>query len=117
MNRRTFLNLAASSALPAAGASTNRRPNFLIIMADQHRAGLTRATGGTLDTMPALDRLAASGASFDRAYTPAPLCVPARVSMLTGRWPHAHRVRQNSAPGAAVFQTDLFQLTRGNGYR
>jgi arylsulfatase A-like enzyme len=116
MNRRTFLNLAASSALPAAGAS-NRRPNFLIVMADQHRAGLTRATGGTLDTMPALDRLAASGASFDRAYTPAPLCVPARVSMLTGRWPHAHRVRQNSAARFASYSKDLFDVAREAGYK
>ena len=104
---------AASQALPQSGA----KPNILVIMADQHRFGLTRASGFPLDTMPTLDGLAARGVSFDRAYTTAPLCVPARISMLTGRWPHAHRVRQNSAPGAAVFEADLFQLTRGYGYR
>ena len=123
-NRRDLLKLlsagAAASAGPAAPLAPQQsgaKPNILVIMADQHRAGLTRAGGFPLDTMPTLDGLAARGVSFDRAYTTAPLCVPARVSMLTGRWPHAHRVRQNSAPNAAVFQSDLFQLTRAAGYR
>jgi arylsulfatase A-like enzyme len=92
-------------------------PNILVIMADQHRAGLTRRSGFPLDTMPNLDRLAETGVAFERAYTTAPLCVPARVSMLTGRWPHAHRVRQNSAPHAAVFEKDLFQVAKAKGYR
>src|SRR5262249_35076012 len=120
--RRDVLKLfSAAAAAPAtptqAQPQSGSRPNILVIMADQHRFGLTRAGGFPLDTMPTLDGLAAGGVSFDRAYTTAPLCVPARISMLTGRWPHAHRVRQNSAASAAVFETDLFQLTRSNGYR
>jgi arylsulfatase A-like enzyme len=120
--RRDILKLlsagAAASAAPSqASQQPGAQPNILVIMADQHRAGLTRAGGFPLDTMPTLDRLSSRGVSFERAYTTAPLCVPARISMLTGRWPHAHRVRQNSAPNAAVFQSDLFQLTRGAGYR
>ena len=85
-------------------------------MSDQHRAGLTRRTGFPLDTMPSLDRMMARGVSFNRAYTTAPLCVPARTSLLTGRWPHAHRVRQNSAPKAAIFTKDLFQVAKEKGY-
>ncbi len=46
------------------------RPNVVIVMADQHRAGLTRRSGFPLDTMPALDRLAGRGVAFDRAYCP-----------------------------------------------
>jgi arylsulfatase A-like enzyme len=121
--RRDILKLFSAGAAASAAAplptppQPASKPNILVIMADQHRFGLTRASGFPLDTMPALDRLGASGVSFDRAYTTAPLCVPARISLLTGRWPHAHRVRQNSAPGAAVFESDLFRLTRGNGYR
>ena len=86
-------------------------------MSDQHRAGLTRRSGFPLDTMPTLDRLAHGGVAFDRAYTTAPLCVPARVSLLTGRWPHAHRVRQNSAARFALFEKDLFQVCHDHGYR
>ena len=64
--RRDFLkSAAAGAALPAAPAP--RRPNIIIVMADQHRAGLTKRTGYPLDTMPALDRLAARGVAFDRA--------------------------------------------------
>lgn len=107
----------ASAARPDATIAEVQEPNIVIIMADQHRAGLTRATGFPLDSMPALDSLASRGVSFDRAYTTAPLCVPARVSMLTGRWPHAHRVRQNSAARFAVYQQDLFQVCRQHGYR
>lgn len=119
--RRALLKLmtggALAPAIKAARAPALDRPNILIIMADQHRAGLTRRSGFPLDTMPALDRLAAAGVAFERAYTTAPLCVPARVSLLTGRWPHAHRVRQNSAARFAYFEKDLFQVLKELGYR
>ncbi|MDQ6700482.1 MAG: sulfatase-like hydrolase/transferase [Acidobacteriota bacterium] len=119
MQRRGFLKLLPGSAAVAAQTPStgSAQPNILIIMADQHRAGLTRGSGFPLDTMPALDRLAAQGVAFERAYTTAPLCVPARTSLLTGRWPHAHRVRQNSAPWAAHFDKDIFHVVKDRGYR
>jgi hypothetical protein len=40
----------------------------------------------------------ARGGTFAHAYTPQPLCVPARVSLWTGRWPHAHGARLNETP-------------------
>ena len=123
-DRREFLRLAGLSALvPAAvdkaptSANAAQRPNLLIVMADQHHAGVTKRSGFPLDTMPVLDGLARSGVAFDRAYACAPLCVPSRVSLLTGRWPHAHRVRQNSAAGHAVFQKDIFEIVKTLGYR
>ena len=119
--RREFLRLASASPLLAQQAGTPRanttKPNIVIIMADQMHDGMTRASGFPLDTMPTLDSLGAAGASFARAYACAPLCVPSRVSLLTGRWPHAHRVRQNSAPRAAVFEKDLFGVAKDLGYR
>ncbi|MDE3165261.1 MAG: hypothetical protein KGN36_05600, partial [Acidobacteriota bacterium] len=62
--RRDILKLlsagaAASAALPQAPAQPGAQPNILVIMADQQRAGLTRAGGFPLDTMPTLDALAA----------------------------------------------------------
>lgn len=122
-NRRDILKslpaaaLARSGQVPVGAARSGPRPNILIVMSDQQRAGLTRASGFPLDTMPALDGMSARGVRFDRAYTTAPLCVPARISMLTGRWPHAHRVRQNSAANAATFDMDLFHVCRDLGYR
>lgn len=101
------------------GAAPRRssKPNILIVMADQHRAGLTRRCGYPIDTMPALDRLAEGGVAFDRAYTTAPLCVPARISMLTGRWPHAHRVRENGGTKQIVYEADIFDIARKQGYK
>ncbi len=120
---QTLTSLAAGAAAPAIqGAPALQRPkqaspNILLIMADQHRAGLTKRTGYPLDTMPALDRLASGGVAFDQAYCTAPLCVPSRVSMLSGRWPHAHRVRENSAAKDAYFERDIVGVVKSLGYR
>jgi arylsulfatase A-like enzyme len=95
------------------------QPSIVIIMCDQLRADFTRAAGFPLDTMPFVDSLGARGVRFERAYTPMPVCAPARISLFTGRFPKAHRVRQNSAihhlskpEGAA----DLVDLLRERGY-
>ena len=56
-------------------------------MTDQQRADFTRAAGFPLDTMPFLDALGARGQRFERAYTPMPICAPARISLFTGRFP------------------------------
>lgn len=95
---------------------STRRPNILLLMTDQHRAGFTAGSGFGLDTMPCLDGLAAAGATFDRAYTSYPACVPARTSLLTGRFPTAHRVRQNSNARHAYYADDLLDVLRGRGY-
>ncbi len=91
------------------------RPNILLLMTDQQRAGCTAAEGGP-DTMPRLDALHARGTRFDRAHTSSPLCVPARTSLLTGRFPSAHRVRQNSTAQHALYDADLLEVLRAAGY-
>ncbi|MBZ2197900.1 sulfatase-like hydrolase/transferase [Occultella gossypii] len=95
--------------------SARTRPNIVLLMTDQQRAGLTAGEGGP-DTMPRLDRLLAGGVRFERAYTSSPVCVPARTSLLTGRFPSAHHVRQNSTGHLAQYATDLLDLLRGAGY-
>nr|WP_269449695.1 sulfatase-like hydrolase/transferase [Auraticoccus cholistanensis] len=89
----------------------------MVVMTDQHRAGLTRRSGYPLDTMPFTDRLAATGTDFTRAHTANPTCVPARTSLLTGRFPSAHRVRQNSTARHACYERDLLDVLRDAGYR
>ena len=92
------------------------RPNVVIIMTDQQRADLCCAKGFPLDTTPFLDELARQGTWFDRAYTTIPACAPACVSMLTGRYPSATRVRTNHNLTDAVFAKDLYQVFGENGY-
>lgn len=93
------------------------KPNIVVIMTDQHRADFSKIAGFPLDTTPFLDGMAAKGTYFRHAYTSYPACVPARTSLLTGRFPVAHRVTQNSNPAHAYYSHDLLDVLRGAGYR
>lgn len=91
-------------------------PNIVLLMTDQQRADFTAGYGFALDTMPFLDSLAGRGARFRRAYTTTPLCVPARCSLMTGRFPKATRVRQNSTAQHVTFDSDIVDVLRDAGY-
>jgi choline-sulfatase len=62
------------------------KPNILLVMADQLVPFLTGAYGHAVVQTPHLDALAAGGIRFDAAYTPYPLCAPARAAFMTGRY-------------------------------
>ena len=62
--------------------------NVLFICSDQHWRDAAGCYGHPLVKTPNIDRLAARGTTFDRAYSAAPICVSARASMQTGRWVH-----------------------------
>ena len=64
----------------------SNRPNFLFLFTDQQRFDTIHALGNDQIQTPNLDALAASSVVFDRCYTPAPVCVPARFSMLSGQY-------------------------------
>jgi choline-sulfatase len=72
------------------------RPNLLYILSDQHTQKVAGCYGDTLQPTPNLDRLAARGVTFDNAYTPSPLCTPARMALLTGRYPSRQSCWTNS---------------------
>ena len=63
------------------------RPNLLFLFSDQHARRIAGCYGDPASPTPNLDRLAREGVVFDNAYCPSPLCVPSRMSMLTGRHP------------------------------
>mgnify|MGYP001263102527 CR=1 FL=1 len=63
------------------------RPNLLLILSDQHSPKVAGFAGDPLADTPNLDALAARGVVFDNCYTASPICTPARMAMLTGRWP------------------------------
>lgn len=107
-----------AQALPAANVQEHvEKPNLIFIVADQRHYGLSKATGYPLDTSPTLDQLQACGVGFQHNYCTAPLCVPSRISMLTGRWPEAHRVRMNLQAKDAFFSKDIYQVAAQRGYR
>ena len=63
-----------------------KQPDILIFMTDQHTPYYSGWYGNNVDT-PNLDALVQEGTAFDEAYTSCPLCVPSRVSMLSGKRP------------------------------
>lgn len=74
--------------------------NLLFILSDEHQRDITGCYGNGIVRTPSLDRLAARGTRFTNAYTPCPICVPARTSLATGRhifqtrsWDNAHPYR------------------------
>ena len=81
-----------SAVEPAARAP---RPNVLFIVADDLN-NLLGCYGDPLAKTPNLDKLAARGARFDRAYCTFPLCGPSRNSFLTGLYPNATGIHRNS---------------------
>lgn len=63
------------------------RPNILLFLTDDHGAWALNAYGNREIHSPILDRLAREGTRFVNAFTPSPVCSPARACLLTGRTP------------------------------
>lgn len=81
-----------------AVASSASPPNILLILTDQQAAdALSCRMGDAHLRTPAMDGLAAEGTFFTRAYAANPLCMPSRVSMFSGRFPHETGVTDNTA--------------------
>ena len=70
-------------------------PNILYIVTDQQHAGMMSCAGNEYVKTPAMDSLAATGVRFERAYCTNPVCLPSRVSMMTGHYPSYFGIRAN----------------------
>ena len=92
------------------------RPNILFVMTDQQRAD---ALGCAQDWMrtPALDRIAAEGVRFTQCVTTTPVCVPARVTLATGRYPHNNAVWNNMDYTLPPDAPTWMRAIRDLGYR
>jgi len=96
--------------------TTNSTPNVLFIMADQMKASILRMYSPEIGIeTPALERLADEGVRFEHAITPHPLCVPARTSMMTGRYPHSTGCRRNETLMPENEQ-HAFRIWKNNGF-
>lgn len=83
-----------------------RGPNVLVLMTDEHRADVTGFGGDEVVRTPHLDALAEQAVVFDNAYTPSPICVPARQCLAAGMHPRRLGVEvmgQDLPPGAMTF--------------
>ena len=80
---------------------SKEHPNLLIIMSDEHAPMYSGPYGHPLVQTPYMDRLAEDGVTFTNAYCNSPLCMPSRMSFMTGRYIHQHRrVGQRCTPAS-----------------
>jgi arylsulfatase len=84
-------------------------------MTDQQRWDALGCSGGWVAT-PNIDRIAAEGVRFPNAYTNAPACVPARVSLAIGRYPHNHGVWRNRRNTLPAGRPTWMRAIRDAGY-
>ena len=100
----------------SGAARPERRPNVLVFVTDQQRADWLGCAGNPVLRTPNIDRIAAAGVRFSRAYCANPVCMPSRATLMTGLLPSHHGVRANGinlSPHAVV----LPEILRRAGYR
>ncbi len=93
----------------------SKYPNLLMIHCDEMRGMAMSCSGDPNVSTPNIDRLASQGLVFSRAFTPDPVCSPARSSMLTGRMPHNTGVTRNNEHLRESVSV-LSEETRAAGY-
>jgi arylsulfatase len=93
-----------------------RVPNVLLFFTDQQRADTIGALGNPVIRTPNLDRLCREGVAFTNAFTPSPVCVSARCSMIYGQYPHHTGCYENSPMPQDDRESLMGALTRA-GYR
>ena len=123
--RRQWIAGACTSALPAGLRAAARRPNIILVMADDQGWGDTGYNGHATLRTPHLDEMARSGVRFDRFYSGAPVCSPTRGSCLTGRHPfrygvffaNAGREGQPSEYALPTEEVTIAEVVKPLGYR
>ena len=96
--RREFIKLSTAAATVATTAKASAmlpktsatRPNIVVFLTDDHGQWAQRAYGNSELKTPNMDRLASKGTRMTQAFTPCPVCSPARASFFTGRMPSQH---------------------------
>ena len=113
VSRRWLLGLLASSALAGQADAARRRPNIILIVADDLGYGDLGCQGGRDVVTPSIDRLAADGVRMTQFYSNHPSCAPARAALLSGRYQHRFSFENN--PGAAQATSPAVGLPRDHG--
>jgi arylsulfatase A-like enzyme len=119
-NRREFLRgagaAAAATMLPGAvRAASPKRPNILLLIADDWSFPHAGVLGDPVVRTPTFDRIAREGVLFRNAFTPAPSCTPSRAVMATGQYHwrlESAASLGGSLPGDVPTYPDLLQADR-----
>src|SRR5437773_11752746 len=100
MNRRNILHIVMAFAFslaiaPSTRAADTKKPNILFILADDLGMGDLGCYGQKVIQTPNIDRIAAEGIRFTRAYAGDTVCAPSRCALMTGMHSGHGRIRGN----------------------
>lgn len=111
------LATGATTVLHGAEFGIDRRPNVIVILADDQGAGDLGCYGAQDLHTPQVDRIADAGIRFTQFYSAAPVCSPSRAGLLTGRWPVLAGVPSNCASqkgAAGALPAAQYTIDRGS---
>ena len=115
MKKVFIISSAFISILRINAQQTEKQPNILLLMSDEHNANILGCDGNPLAHTPALDGLAQSGIYFNSFYCSSPQSVPSRQSLTTGKYVSHHNVWGNT-PGVPEGTPSLARLLNAVGY-
>lgn len=121
---KPILILAFTSLLLACENGTEnlltnkQKPNVLILFSDQHNKKVAGFEGHSDVKTPHLDKLAAEGFVFDRAYCTTGICAPSRSSLMTGIYPRTLGVLSNNERTTVMDEVVSFPtILKKHGYK
>ncbi len=124
MDRRDFLKTFAAAALPVPLKAAARKPNIIIVLADDMGYADVGFTGVKDIRTPNIDRIAHEGVTFTNGYVSHPFCSPTRAGLMTGRYQQRFGHENNPLYdpgdpdiGLPLTETLLPQVMRKGGYR
>jgi choline-sulfatase len=91
----------------------SKHPNILFLMSDEHRPDVLGYAGNEVVRTPVLDAIAADAVVFNNAYTPSPICIPARQCLACGQLPRtckAERYGDDIPPFSMTWAKRLSQF-------
>jgi choline-sulfatase len=93
-----------------------KKKNIILLVSDQFRGDCLASDGNEEINTPNYDKLAERGARFKNAFTPCPICVPARATMISGNYPHKCTGTKDNDGALRDDQIELPDLLAKNGY-
>ena len=98
-------------------AHSQKKPNILIIVSDDHAFQSISAYGSTLMKTPNIDRIAKGGALFRKAYVTNSICGPSRAVILTGKYSHINGFKDNAHSSFDSSQNTFIKELGAAGYQ
>lgn len=96
--------------------NSNKRPNVIIIVSDDHAYQTIGAYGSKLMQTPNIDRIAGEGVRFDKAYVTNSICGPSRAVILTGKYSHKNGFKDNESSVFDGSQDSFVKQLQKGGY-